>query len=160
MEHREAGYVLALPAVLWAYRRPAFRLYAWVVLGAQMVAWTILLGWLHNVTWGGLFLLGPFIGLLTGLWFLAAWWTIPKLQGAPRPRAHPDRARGWPACGWCSSGCAAGSSAAFPWLPLARSQWQRPFILQVAAYAGAGATSFILIVFNLGARGVRAPRLL
>jgi apolipoprotein N-acyltransferase len=39
----------------------------------------------------------------------------------------------------------------FPWLPLAASQWQRPLVLQVAAYAGAGATSFILIVFNLGA---------
>src|SRR3954471_12090743 len=63
----EAAYVLALPAVLWAYRKPAFRLYAATVLAAQVVAWTMLLGWLHNVTWVGLFLLGPFVGLLIGL---------------------------------------------------------------------------------------------
>jgi apolipoprotein N-acyltransferase len=39
----------------------------------------------------------------------------------------------------------------FPWLPLAASQWQRPLILQVAAYGGAAVTSFVLICFNLGA---------
>src|SRR3954468_16138909 len=50
----EAAYVLALPAVLWAYRKPAFRLYAATVLAAQVVAWTMLLSWLHNVTWFGL----------------------------------------------------------------------------------------------------------
>ena len=146
----EAAYVLALPAVLWAYRRPAFRLYASVVLGAQMVAWTILLGWLHNVTWGGLFLLGPFIGLLTGLWFLAAWWTIPKLQGhraLVRILIVLGLAALWVVLEWLRGVLFGG----FPWLPLAASQWQRPFILQVAAYAGSGATSFVLIVFNVGA---------
>ena len=39
----------------------------------------------------------------------------------------------------------------FPWLPLAASQWQRPLILQSAAYAGAWSVSFVLVVFNLGA---------
>ena len=39
----------------------------------------------------------------------------------------------------------------FPWLPLAASQWQRPFMLQVAAYAGAWAVSFVLVTFGLGA---------
>jgi apolipoprotein N-acyltransferase len=38
----------------------------------------------------------------------------------------------------------------FPWLPLGASQWQRPAMLQVAAYAGAGAISFALVAFNLG----------
>jgi apolipoprotein N-acyltransferase len=146
----EAGYVFALPAVLWAYRRPAFRLYAAIVLGANMVAWTVLLGWLHNVTWVGLFLLGPFIGLLIGVWFLAVWWTIPRLKGH-RPLVRIFVMLGlaglWVVLEWLRSRLFGG----FPWLPLATSQWQRPFILQVAAYAGAGATSFILIVFNLGA---------
>ena len=74
----EAAYLLVAPAALWAYRKPKFRHYAAAVLGAQVVAWTILLGWLHNVTWVGLFLLGPFIGLLvgflgsTGYWIAAA----------------------------------------------------------------------------------------
>jgi apolipoprotein N-acyltransferase len=146
----EAAYVLGLPAILWAYRRPAFRLYAGVVLGAHMVAWTIVLGWLHNVSWAGLFLLGPFIGLLVGAWYLAVWWMIPKVKGhraLVRIFLMFGLAALWVVLEWLRSQIFGG----FPWLPLAASQWQRPFLLQVAAYAGAGATSFVLIVFNLGA---------
>lgn len=146
----EAAYVLALPAVLWAYRKPAFRLYAITVLGAQVVAWTMLLEWLHNVTWLGLFLLGPFVGLLGGLWFLAVWWVIPRLQGHKamvRIIAMLGLAALWVVLEWVRSVIFGG----FPWLPLAASQWQRPLVLQVAAYAGSGATAFILVVFNLGA---------
>ncbi len=146
----EAAYVLALPAILWAYRRPDFKLYAWTVLGAQAVGWTILLGWLHHVTWVGLFLLGPFIGLLVGVWFLAVWWTIPRLRGHKalvRILAMFGLAALWVVLEWLRGVIFSG----FPWLPLAASQWQRPLLLQVAAYAGAWATSFILVVFNLGA---------
>jgi len=146
----EAAYVLALPALLWAYRQPAFRLYARTVLGAQVVAWTLILGWLHNVTWGGLFLLGPFVGLLVGSWFLAAWWVIPRLKGHKamvRIFALLGLAALWVVLEWFRSVVFGG----FPWLPLAASQWQRPLILQVAAYGGAGVTSFVLICFNLGA---------
>lgn len=146
----EAAYVLALPAILWAYRRPSFRLFAWTVLGAQVTAWTALLGWLHNVTWVGLFLLGPFVGLLVGSWFLAAWWAIPRLQGHKvwvRILTLFGLAALWVVLEWFRSVIFGG----FPWLPLAASQWQRPLLLQVAAYAGAGATAFILMVFNLGA---------
>jgi apolipoprotein N-acyltransferase len=146
----EAAYVLALPAILWAYRKPSFRMFAWTVLGAQVVAWTALLGWLHNVTWVGLFLLGPFIGLLVGSWFLAVWWTVPRLAGHKvmvRILALFGLAALWVVLEWFRSVIFGG----FPWLPLAASQWQRPLLLQVAAYAGSGATSFVLIVFNLGA---------
>jgi len=146
----EAAYVLALPAILWAHRQPAFRTFAWTVLGAQAVAWTILLWWLHNVTWAGLFLLGPFVGLITGVWYLAAWWTIPRLKGhhaITRIIAMLGLAGLWVVLEWVRGQLFGG----FPWLPLAASQWQRPFILQVAAYGGAWVTSFILITFNLGA---------
>jgi apolipoprotein N-acyltransferase len=57
----EFAYAFAVPALFWAYLRPKFRLYAWTVLGAQAVAWTILFGWLHNVTIDGLLLLKPFM---------------------------------------------------------------------------------------------------
>src|SRR3954469_14321588 len=130
----EAAYVLALPGILWAYRQPAFRMYAIVVVGAQMVAWTMLLGWLHNVTWFGLFLLGPFVGLLAGLWFLAVWWVIPRLQGHKamvRIIAMLGLAALWVALEWFRSVLLGG----FPGLPRAGSQWQRPLVLQVAAYA-------------------------
>ncbi len=146
----EAAYVFALPAVLWAYRKPAFRLYARTVLGAQVVAWTLLLGWLHNVTWVGLFLLGPFVGLIVGLWYLAAWWTIPRIAGHPalvRIIALLGLAALWVMLEWLRSVLFGG----FPWLPLAASQWQRPLVLQSASYAGAWSVSFLLVFFNLAA---------
>lgn len=146
----EAAYALALPAVLWAYRRPSFKLYAGVVLGAQGVAWTALLGWLHNVTWVGLFLLGPFIGLIVGSWWLAAWWVVRRVAGQGalwRITALLGLAGLWVVLEWVRTTLFGG----FPWLPLAASQWQSPLILQMASYAGAGAVGFVLIFFNLGA---------
>ena len=50
----EFAYAFASPAIFWAYMRPSFRLYAVTMFAAQAVAWTMILGWLHNVTWGGL----------------------------------------------------------------------------------------------------------
>ncbi len=144
----EAAYMFALPAALWAYRKPPFRMFAWTVLGAQVVVWTALLGWLHNVTWAGLFLLGPFIGVLIGLWYLAAWWTIPRIAGHQaliRIIALLGLAALWVVLEWVRSTLFGG----FPWLPLAASQWQRPLVLQSASYAGAWSVSFILILFNL-----------
>ena len=146
----EAAYVFALPAILWAYKKPAFRTYAWTVLGAQAFSWTIILGWLHNVTWGGLFLLGPYIGLLIGVWYLAVWWTVPRLLGHQamiRILGVLGLAALWVMLEWVRSWLFGG----FPWLPLAASQWHRPLVLQIASYAGAGAVSFVLVVFNLGA---------
>lgn len=146
----EVAYVFAVPAVLWAYRRPAFGIFARTVLAAQVVAWTALLGWLHHVTWVGLFLLGPFVGLLVGSWFLAVWWVMPRLAGhraLVRIIAMLGLAALWVVLEWVRSILFGG----FPWLPLAASQWQKPFILQVAAYAGAGAPAFVLVCFNVGA---------
>jgi apolipoprotein N-acyltransferase len=145
----EAAYVLAVPAVLWAYRQPAFKAYAGVVVGAQVVAWTILLGWLHHVTWAGLFILGPFVGLIAGLWFLAAWWAIPRLAGHQvmiRLIGLLGLAALWVVLEWLRSVIFGG----FPWLPLAASQWQRPFVLQIASVTGAWGVSFLLVVFSLG----------
>jgi apolipoprotein N-acyltransferase len=144
----EAAYVLAAPAVLWAYRRPRFKPYALAVLGAQVAAWTALLWWLHHVTWVGLFLLGPFVGLLAGSWFLAAWWVVPRLAGhtaLTRITGLLGLAGLWVVLEWVRGGLFGG----FPWLPLAASQWQRPLVLQSASFAGAGAVSFVLVYFNL-----------
>jgi apolipoprotein N-acyltransferase len=145
----EAGYVLVVPAVLWLYRRPPFKLYALVVLGAQAIAWTVLLWWLHNVTWAGLFLLGPFVGLWTGLWFLAAWWAIPRMTGhsaVVRIIILLGLAGVWVVLEWLRGVIFGG----FPWLPLAASQWQRPLVLQSASVAGAWGVTFLLVFFGLG----------
>ena len=146
----EAAYAFAIPALLWAFRKPPFKLFAWTVLGAQAVAWTILLGWLYHVTWVGLFLLGPFVGVIIGVWYLAAWWTIPRIAGQQalvRIIILLGLAALWVLLEWVRSTLFGG----FPWLTLAASQWQRPLILQSASYAGAWSVSYILIFFNLAA---------
>jgi apolipoprotein N-acyltransferase len=145
----EFAYAFAVPALFWAYLRPSFRLYAWTVLGAQAVAWTILLGWLHNVTLGGLLLLGPFMGAWIGAWFLAARWALPRMLN----QATPFRllvvfglAGLWVVGEWTRTWVLSG----FPWMPLAATQWQRMSILQIAAFTGAGGVSFVLMAMNLG----------
>lgn len=145
----EFAYALAIPGVLWAYRKPSFRVYAGVMLTAQAVAWTVILGWLHHVTWLGLLLLGPFIGAWVGSWYLAAWWLMPRLIGRPaltRIVAVFGLAALWVLVEWSRTWFLSG----FPWMPLAASQWQRPSILQIASFTGAGGISFVLIAMNLG----------
>jgi len=144
----DAGYAFAIAAVLWAYRNPPFKLFVWTVLSAQVVAWTMLLWWLGNVAFIAPLLLGPFVGLLTGLWYLAVWWVVPKLRGHQtviRILALLALAGLWVMLEWVRTVLFGG----FPWLPLAASQWQRPVVLQTAAYAGAWSVSFLLIYFNL-----------
>lgn len=145
----EAGYVLAAPALLWAYRTPRFKPYALTLLAANVVAWTWLLSWLGNAYWLAPFLLGPFIGALATLWYLAAWWFVPKLRG------HRVMVRligvGGLASLWVMNEALRGwLFGGFPWLPLAASQWQRPLVLQAASYGGAWVVSFILVVFSCG----------
>ncbi len=145
----ECGYLLVAPAACWAYRRPRWIIFAATVLGAQAAAWTVVLGWLRHVTWGGLLLLGPFVGVWVGLWFVAARWALPRLPG----RLWPVRvltmlalAALWVVNEWTRTWLLSG----FPWLPLAASQWQRAVILQIAAYTGASGVSFVLVTMNLG----------
>jgi apolipoprotein N-acyltransferase len=145
----EFAYAFAVPAIFWAYLRPSFRLFAATTLGAQAVAWTIIFGWLHNVTWGGLFLLGPFIGVWIGLWFIGVWWVMPRILGKPtsqRLLAVAGLAALWVVLEWSRTWLLGG----FPWMPLAATQWQRVAILQITAYTGAGGVSFVLIGMNLG----------
>ncbi len=148
-EAGEFAYAFAVPAVLWAYRKPSFKLYALTVLAAQAVAWTFLLSWLHHVTWLGLFLLGPFIGAWVGLWYLGAWWVMPRLIGRQtglRLLAMMGLAGFWVLIEWSRTWLFGG----FPWLPLAASQWKQMSVLQIASYTGAVGVSFVLISANIG----------
>lgn len=146
---KEAAYAMLVPGAFWAYLRPKFKLFAWTMLGAQAVAWTILLAWLHNVTWLGLFLLGPFVGVWVGSWFLVAYWALPRMLGRPtlvRLAAMLGLAAAWVLIEWTRTWLLSG----FPWLPLAASQWTMVSMLQVAAYTGALGISFVVVVVNLG----------
>ncbi|HRE79915.1 MAG TPA: hypothetical protein PLN52_02645 [Opitutaceae bacterium] len=145
----EAAYVFAVPALFWAYRSPAWKPFSWVVLGASAVAWTLVLSWLHHVSWLGLFLLGPVIGIWVGSWFLAARWLMPRLLGRPhltRILAVFGLAALWVINEWLRTWLFSG----FPWLPLAASQWQRLSVLQIASFTGAGGVSFVLISLHIG----------
>lgn len=145
----EFAYAMLVPGIFWAYHAPRWKVYAWTLFAAQAVAWTILLGWLHHVTWAGLFLLGPFVGAWVGSWFLAARWAMPRIIGRPTPvrlLALLGLASAWVLIEWTRTWVLSG----FPWLPLAASQWERASILQIAAFTGQWGVSFVLVAMNLG----------
>ncbi len=143
------AYTCLAPAIFWAYMRPRFKVFAWTMFSAQAVAWTINLSWLHPVTWGGLFLLGPIVGTWTGTWFLAAWWTMPRMICKTTPVrliSMLGLAGVWVIVEWTRTWLFGG----FPWMPLAATQYERISVLQVAAYTGAGGVSFVLVAVNIG----------
>jgi apolipoprotein N-acyltransferase len=145
----EAAYTCLLPGIFWAYLRPRLKTYAWTLLAAQSVAWTINLFWLHPVTWAGLFILGPIVGVWTGVWYLGAWWTMPRMLGKPKPvrlAALLGLAGLWVVIEWSRTWLFGG----FPWMPLAATQWERVSVLQIASYTGAYGVSFVLVSANIG----------
>lgn len=145
----ELAYAMLVPGLFWAYTKPRLKIFAWTLFAAQAVAWTVLLGWLHHVTWLGLLLLGPLVGTWVGVWYLAAWWALPRIVGRPTPLrllVMLGLAGTWVLVEWSRTWLLGG----FPWLPLAASQWERSSILQVAAFTGAYGVSFVLVVMNLG----------
>lgn len=145
----EFAYAMLVPAIFWAYRAPTLKIFAWTMFAAQAVAWTILLGWIHHVTLGGLFVLGPLIGAWVGLWYLGAWWALPRMLRQPAiTRLFGLLALGglWVVIEWTRTWLLSG----FPWAPLALTQWERGSILQIAAYTGAGGVAFVLVAMNIG----------
>ena len=143
------AYAFASPLIYWALTRPAFKKFALVMFAAQMVAWTIILWWLHHVTWGGLFLLGPFVGVWIGVWYLALWWTARRIHGKPllvRVAGMFGLAGLWVVIEWTRTWLLGG----FPWLPLGASQWTVTALLQIASYTGQGGIAFVLVTFNFG----------
>lgn len=145
----EFAYAMLVPAIFWAYQKPRLKLYAGTLLASQAVAWTIMLGWLHHVTWAGLLMLGPVIGAWVGSWFLVTWWAAPRMLGRPtltRLVTLLGLCAAWVVIEWTRSWVLSG----FLWLPLSASQWERSSILQIAPYTGAWGVSFVLVAMNIG----------
>lgn len=145
----EFAYLLAVPALWWAGRAPAWKLFGWTMWLAWSLAWIVGLAWLHHVTYVGLVLLGAFLGALTAGWFLAARWAWPRaLSGGIVAQVLATLGLGglWVVGEWVRSWIFTG----FPWMPLAATQWERPLALALCPYVGAYGVSALLIVFNLG----------
>jgi apolipoprotein N-acyltransferase len=144
----EFAYAFLVPGIFWAYLRPRLKVFAWTLFAAQAVGWTINLSWLHPVTWVGLLIVGPTVGAWTGTWYLAAWWTMPRMVGRRTPvrlLAMLGLAGTWVLIEWTRTWLFGG----FPWMPLAATQWERLSVLQVAAYTGAGGVSFVIVATNV-----------
>ena len=148
LDGAEAAYLFAVPLLVWIFFRPRLKTFFFTSLASSFVAWVILLSWLRHVTWEGTVFLAFILGCVLALWFLTAWWAVPRLV----ERSFPVRLLGvlglaglWVLLEWIRSFAFSG----FPWLPLAASQWERPVLLQLAAWTGAYGVSFLLIFFNL-----------
>ncbi|RME67032.1 MAG: apolipoprotein N-acyltransferase, partial [Verrucomicrobia bacterium] len=169
----EAAYVFAVAALLWVGRRPlageaasvgraaaddagdrplepvSLRTLLSTVGSAAFVSWAVLLEWLHHVTIVGTIALAFIVSVFTTAWFAAAWWAVPRMRRLDswgRIVAALGLAGCWVVLEWTRTWLFTG----FPWLPLAASQWQRPIMLQSAAFGGAWAVSFSLVLFNIG----------
>lgn len=145
----EAAYVFAIPLLLWLFRPQPKAEMAAVVFGWGFLSWLVLIAWLRHVTLGGYVLLSVVLALYFSAWFLAAWKVLPAVRdGGVRTRlgAIAGLAALWVVLEYVRTFFLTG----FPWLPLAASHWQRPLLLQIAAWTGSYGVSFVLIFFNLG----------
>lgn len=143
----EAAYVAFVPLLLWLHTGPPRRLFWTVALGTGWLAWIVLLFWLRHVTWVGMIGLGGILGAFFALWLLWARTLLPVFGArsfAIRVAGYAGLAGGWVVLEWMRSWFLWG----FPWAPLALSQWERPVVLQIAAWTGAYGVSFLLVVFN------------
>jgi len=145
----EAAYAFALPLLFWSMTQPRWRVFLVTTQLAGWVYWLVTIFWLRYVTTAGLIGLSFVLAFFFTAWFAAARWTLanPTQKSATgRILVCLQLAGLWVVLEWVRTWLLTG----FPWMPLAATQWQRPAILQPAAWAGAWAISFILILFNLG----------
>ncbi|TVR51619.1 MAG: apolipoprotein N-acyltransferase [Puniceicoccaceae bacterium] len=149
MNVAEAAYIFVVPALAWAAFGAPWRWYLPAVGVGSWAAWIVLIFWLRHVTPAGMVALSLVLALFPLAWLAAARWALPRMVEAPLGRrlaATLGLAGLWVVLEWIRSWLFTG----FPWLPLAASQWERPLLLQSAAWTGAWGVSFVLIVFNLG----------
>lgn len=147
-DYAEAAYLAFVPILLWLYRQPSWRATIGFSFLCGCISWCIILIWLRHVTYGGTLALSGIMALYFVLWMCAARWLLPVIKTSPFwPRLAYLLAltASWILIEWLRSWLFWG----FGWAPLALSQWQRPVVLQVAAWTGSYGVSALLIIFNL-----------
>jgi apolipoprotein N-acyltransferase len=146
-EFAEAAYIAFIPLILWLYTQPSKRLCAAVAIGIGWVAWFAILVWLRHVTLFGTIALSGILAAIFAVWVLLVRWLLPLVASRPfvwRALAFAGLAGAWVVLEWSRTWLLWG----FPWAPLSLSQWERPVVLQIAAWTGAYGVSFLLIYFN------------
>ena len=146
-EFAEAAYVAFVPLLLWLYTKPSGKIFWPVAVLVGWGAWFAMLVWLRHVTWFGTIGLSLILGLVFSLWLSWARWMLPAFEQRGfvwRVVGFAGIAGAWVLIEWSRTWLLWG----FPWAPLSLSQWERPVVLQVAAWSGAYGVSFLLVLFN------------
>lgn len=144
----EAAYIAFVPLLLWLYTKPTRRVFWLIAIGAAWVSWFVILIWLRHVTWFGTIALSGILAVICAAWLFFAKCILPQLVARNillRILGFAGIAGAWVVLEWSRTWLLWG----FPWAPLALSQWERPVVLQIAAWSGAYGVSFLLIFFNL-----------
>ena len=146
----ELGYVLFVPLLMWVYTKPSWRAVRWVAGLSSLFAWVFILIWLRHVTYIGTVLLAGCLSLYFILWLSYVRWVLPRLLHRSflfRLLGFLGIAGTWVVCEWLRSILIYG----MPMGPLALTQWQKPVLLQIAAWTGAYGVSFFQTFYNLSA---------
>ncbi|TVP80155.1 MAG: apolipoprotein N-acyltransferase [Puniceicoccaceae bacterium] len=144
----EAAYIAFVPLLLWVCGRPPRRYFWLIAICTGWVSWFAILVWLRHVTWFGTFALSGLLALFFAFWLFAARWFLSGMSGRTfyyRAVVSFGLAGLWVVLEWSRTWVLWG----FPWAPLSLSQWERPVVLQIAAWSGAYGVSFLLVLFNL-----------
>ena len=143
----ELAYVLFVPLLIWIFTKPSWQSVIWVGSLSAFLAWVGILIWLRHVTYLGTVLLAGLLSIYFILWLVFVRWISPHLihQSFPfRVIGFLGIAGTWCISEWLRTNLIYG----MPMGPLALSQWQKPVLLQMAAWTGAYGVSFFLIFFN------------
>lgn len=146
-ECAEAAYLAFVPLILWLYTQPSRRLCLAVALSTAWTAWFAILIWLRHVTLFGTIALSGMLAVIFMLWVMLVHCILPLVATRSfvwRALGFASLAGAWVVLEWSRTWLLWG----FPWAPLSLSQWQRPVVLQIAAWTGAYGISFLLIYFN------------
>ena len=146
-EFAEAAYIAFIPLILWLYTQPSKRWCAVIAITTGWVAWFAILIWLRHVTLFGTLALYGIMAAVFASWVFLVWWLVPLVANRSfflRVLVFAGLSGAWVVLEWSRTWLLWG----FPWAPLSLSQWERPVVLQIAAWSGAYGVSFLLIYFN------------
>lgn len=144
----EAAYFVWVPFLFWCLCEPSWKKYCVTAFIANAIMWLALLMWLRHAVIIGWVLLALIVAIFGWVWLMCARKMLPVMvekNFEMRLLGIASLAGLWVVLEWVRSWLFSG----FPWLPLAASHWERPVLLQIAAFTGSYGVSFILIFFNV-----------